>query len=143
MINNEIYDLVKSHKGCGWGLDKVSTAHGVHELIRLLKSSKGVEFAMDVDFLPLPILEKYRKQLEAENIFFDGNHKVVNPRFLLILGGQVEVDVNGYEVSTIYAKYGVVKLTAVENAFVTIEVKDAQVIKETIGNAKVREFAKC
>ncbi len=140
MINKEIYNLVKSHKGCSWGLAKVSTANTIHEMIRLLKSPKGVEFAMGEDFLPIRILEKYRKELEVENIFFDGNHKIVNPRFLLVLGGQVEVDVNGYEVSAIYAKYGVIKLMAVENAFVTLEVKDAQVIKETIGNAKVREF---
>jgi len=142
MMNNEIYNIVKSHKACGWGLMRIEEARNVKELVQILKTPKGVEFAMDEDFLSLSILEKYRKELEAENIFFDGSHSIVNPRFLLVLGGQVEVEINGFEVSSIYAKKGVLKLTAVENSFVTIEVKECLVIKEEIGNAKIREYIK-
>jgi len=54
----------------------------------------------------------------------------------------VNVEVNGYEVSQIYAKRATVKLTAIENAFVTVEIKGGQLIKEVFGNAKVREFQK-
>ncbi len=142
MFSQEIYNLVKNHKGCGWGLSKVATANGIQELVRLLKSPKGVEFAMDADFLTLEVLQKYRKELESEGIYFDGVHTVINPRFVLVLGGQVNVEVNGYDVSQIYAKRGVVKLTALENAFVTVEIKEGQLIKEVFGNAKVREFKK-
>ncbi len=142
MMNQEIYNLVKAHRGCEWGLSKVATANGVQELVRLLKSPKGVEFAMDTDFLTLKVLEKYRDELRREGIYFDGVHSVVNPRFVLILGGQVNIEVNGYEVSQIYVKRGVVKLTANENAFVTMEIKEGQLIKEVFGNAKVREFRK-
>lgn len=142
MINQYIYNLVKKHKGCGWGLERVTEAQSVTELVRLLKSPKGVEFAMDTDFLTLKVLQKYRGELESEGIFFDGVRTVVNPRFLLVLGGQVNVEVNGYEVSQIYAKRGVVKLTAIENSFVTVEIKEGQLIKEVFGNAKVREFKK-
>lgn len=142
MFSQEIYNLVKKSKGCGWGLSKVATANGIQELVRLLKSPKGVEFAMETDFLTLKVLQKYRKELESEGIYFDGVHTVINPRFVLILGGQVNIEVNGYEVSQIYAKRGVVKLTAIENSFVTAEIKEGQLIKEVFGNAKVREFKK-
>lgn len=142
MFSQEIYNLVSKHKACGWGLSKVATANGVQELVRLLKSPKGVEFAMDTDFLTLDVLNKYRSELEAECIYFDGVHTLINPRFVLVLGGQVNIEVNGYEVSQIYAKRGVVKLTALENAFVTVEIKEGQLIKEVFGNAKVREFKK-
>ncbi len=142
MINQEIYNLVSKRKACGWGLSKVATANGVQELICLLKSPKGVEFAMDADFLTIDILLKYRGELESEGIFFDGVHTIVNPRFVLVLGGQVNIEVNGYEVSQIYAKRGVVKLTAIKNSFVTVDIKDGQLIKEVFGNAKVREFKK-
>lgn len=142
MFSQEIYNLVKKHKGCGWGLERVTEAQSVVDLIRTLKSPKGVEFAMDTDFLTLQVLEKYRAELQREGIFFDGSHSVINPRFVLVLGGQVNIEVNGYEVSQIYAKRGVVKLTANENAFVTVEIKGGQLIKEVFGNAKVREFKK-
>ncbi|QQT44902.1 Uncharacterised protein [Sphingobacterium multivorum] len=142
MFSQEIYNLVKKHKGCGWGLQRLTEARSASDLIRLLKSPKGVEFAMDADFLTLEVLQKYRKELESEGIYFDGVHTVVNPRFVLVLGGQVNVEMNGYEVSQIYAKRGVVKLTALENAFVTVEIKEGQLIKEVFGNAKVREFKK-
>ncbi|MCW8314220.1 hypothetical protein K7A41_23545 [Sphingobacterium sp. InxBP1] len=142
MYSEEIYNLVKKHKGCGWGLERVTEAQSVADLIRTLKSPKGVEFAMDTDFLTLKVLQKYRKELESEGIYFDGVHTVINPRFVLVLGGQVNVEVNGYDVSQIYAKRGVVKLTALENAFVTVETKEGQLIKEVFGNAKVREFKK-
>ncbi len=142
MINQNIYDLVRNCKGCGWGLEQISKARSVSELILLLKSPKGVEFAMDADFLTIELLQQHRGELESEGIFFDGVHTVVNPRFLLVLGGQVNIEVNGYEVSQIYAKRGVVKLTAIENSFVTVEIKNAQLIKEVFGNAKVREFKK-
>lgn len=142
MNYQEIYNLIKKHNGCGWGLSMVATANGVEELVRILKSPKGVEFAMDNDFLPLNVMQKYRKELESADIFFDGAHTIVNPRFIMVLGGQVNVEVNGYEVSQIYAKRGTVKLTAIENAFVTVEIKEGQLIKEVFGNAKVREFQK-
>lgn len=142
MDRKEIYNLVKKHKGCGWGLERVEAAQSVGDMIRTLKSPKGVEFAMDNDFLTLEVLQKYRKELESEGIYFDGVHTVVNPRFVLVLGGQVNIEVNGYEVSQIYTKRGVVKLTAVEHSFVTVEIKEGQLIKEVFGNAKVREFKK-
>ncbi|WON94758.1 hypothetical protein [Sphingobacterium sp. UGAL515B_05] len=142
MFSQEIYNLVKKHKGCVWGLQRLTEARSASDLIRLLKSPKGVEFAMDADFLTLEVLQKYRKELESEGIYFDGVHTVINPRFVLILGGQVNIEVNGYEVSQIYTKRGVVKLTAVEHSFVTVEIKEGQLIKEVFGNAKVREFKK-
>ncbi len=142
MMNQEIYNLVSKHKGCRWGLSKVATANGIQELVGLLKSPKGVEFAMDTDFLTLEVLNKYRRELESECIYFDSVHTLINPRFVLVLGGQVNIEVNGYEVSQIYAKRGVVKLTAIENSFVTVEIKEGQLIKEVFGNAKVREFKK-
>jgi len=142
MINQEIYDLIKSHNGCAWGLSKVSSTNSVSGLVRILKSPRGVEFAMENDFLSLDLLERYRNNLEAEGILFDGVHTLVNPRFALVLGGQVNIEVNGYEVSQIYAKKGTVKITAVDNAFVTIELKDSLFKKEVFDNAKIREFIK-
>lgn len=142
MINREIYDLVQSHEGCKWGLGRLSKSKSAAEMIRLLKTPKGVEFAMQQDFLPLAILEKYRSLLEAENIYFDGEHTVVNPRFALIFGGKVTIELSDFQVSELYVKNASVTVIAKDYAFVTIEESNAEVAIEQYDKSRVREFLK-
>lgn len=139
MLKEEIYSLVKSHHGCDWGLNQIKQSKEVMDLIRLLKSPKGLEFVMTNDFLPLELLKKYKKELEGENIFFEGSYTLKNPRFVLILDGKVSIEINSFEASKIYAKDGVLILTTLGNAFVSIDSKKCRVIKEIHDSSKVIE----
>ncbi|QQT43348.1 Uncharacterised protein [Sphingobacterium multivorum] len=140
MLKEEIYSLVKSHNGCDWGLSQIKQSNEVSDLIGLLKSPKGLEFVMTNDFLPLELLKKYKKELESENIFFEGSYTLKNPRFALILDGKVSVEINNFEASKIYAKDGILMLRALDNCFVSLDVKNCQVFKEIHGNARVKQF---
>jgi len=140
MFSEEIYNHVKKHNGCNFGLQKISEATSIHDLIRLMKSPKGIEFIMQEDFIPLHILEKYELDLEKENIFFKGSHTVVNPRFLVLLGGQVSVEINNYEVCSVYAKRGILMITSMDYAIVMVELKDSELIQESFDQSKIKVF---
>lgn len=141
MISKKIYKEAESLGACSWGLEGIKNASSIQDLIRLLKTPKGLEFVLENDsFLSIELLEKYRDLLESENVFFDGIHKVENPKVLVVLGGHVEVEANGFSCCRIYSK-GSVRLFAYENAFVLTSIHcDGLVFSEVHGQAKVKEY---
>ena len=140
----EIYELAKKAGACSPGLRDIQNAKSVNDLIRLMKTGKGIEFIMDSNFLNRSIYEQYRSKLEKENIYFDGQQILINPRLVIVLCGQVDIEVNGFQVSQIYAKgSAVVNIVAHDNSYINIEIyQDAKVNIEIYEQAKVKEYRK-
>lgn len=140
----EIYELAKKSGACSTGLRDIQKANNVNDLIRLLKTGKGIEFIMESNFLTESIYNQYRAELEKESIFINGMHFLVNPSLVLVLGGRVDIEVNGFHVCEIYAKGdAVINIVAHDNAFVSIELyQNAQLTSESYGQAKIREYLK-
>lgn len=141
---DKIYMLAKNSGACAPGLKSIQAAENVADLIQLLKTQKGIEFAMDSEFLPFEVLEEYRSELEKESIFISGHHHVESTRLVMALGGQIDVKVDGFQVCEIYAKgISIINLVASDNAFVSIEsYGQAEVVINKSGNAKVKEYKK-
>lgn len=140
----KIYDLAKKAGACAPGLRDIQTSDNVNDLIRLLKTGKGIEFIMDSNFLTESVYNQYRSELEKQNIFFDGSHSLVNPCLVIALGGVMNIELNGFQVCEIYAKGdSIINLIACDNAFVSIEsYGQAKVVINKSGNAKVKEYKK-
>lgn len=140
----EIYELAKKSGACSPGLRDIQKANNVNDLIRLLKTGKGIEFIMESNFLTESVYSQYRVELEKENIYFDGKHSLLNPRLVVVIGGQVDIEVNGFQVCEIYAKgSSVVNLLAHDNAYVSIELhQDSKLNSEKYKQSKVKEYRK-
>lgn len=140
----EIYELAKKSGACSPGLRDIQKASNVNDLIQLLKSSKGIEFIMESNFLTESVYNQYRVELEKENIYIDGKHSLINPRLVVVLGGIVDIEVNGFQVCEIYAKgSGVINIIAHDNAYVSVETRqDAVLNTEKYEQAKVKEYRK-
>ncbi|MGA6117421.1 hypothetical protein [Sphingobacterium anhuiense] len=140
----KIYELAKKAGACSPGLRDIQKAKNVYDLIRLMKTGKGIEFIMESNFLTESVYIQYRSELEKENIFLDGQHSLVNPLLVIALGGEVKIEVNGFQVCEIYAKgSAVLNIVAYDNAYVSIELyQDAKVNIEKYGQSKVKEYRK-
>lgn len=140
----KIYNLAKNSGACAPGLKSIQAAENVADLIKLLKTPKGIEFAMDSEFLPFEVLEEYRSDLEKECIFINGHHHVESSRLVMAFGGEIDIKVDGFQVCEIYAKGNSnINLVASDNAFVSIEsYGQAKVVINKNGNAKVKEYKK-
>lgn len=140
----KIYMLAKRSGACAPGLKSIQAAENVADLIKLLKTPKGIEFAMDSEFLPFEVLEEYRSNLQKANIFIDGHHHLENTRLIIALGGEIDIKVDGFQVCEIYAKGdSIINLIASDNAYVSIEsYGQAKVVINKNGNAKVKEYKK-
>ncbi|MGJ1321447.1 hypothetical protein ACR780_02045 [Sphingobacterium faecium] len=143
-MDKEIYELAKKSGACSPGLRDIQKANNVNDLIRLLKTGKGIEFIMESNFLTESVYNQYRSELEKENIFLDGQHRLVNPRLVIVLGGEVNIEANGFQVTDIYIKgSSVVNIAAHDNTYVSIELRqDAKVNIESYEQAKVKEYRK-
>lgn len=140
----EIYELAKNAGACSPGLRDIQKAKSIFDLIRLLKTGKGIEFIMDSNFLTESVYNQYRSELEKENIFLHGQHSLVNPRLVVMLGGEASIEVNGFQVCEIYCKgSAVINLNAHDNAYVSIELyQESKVSIESHGQSKVKEYRK-
>jgi len=140
----EIYELAKKAGACSPGLRDIQKAKNVHDLIKLLKTGKGVEFIMESNFLTESVYNQYRSELEKENIFLHGQHSLVNPRLVVMLGGEASIEVNGFQVCEIYAKnLAVVNIVAHDNAYVSIELRqDVKLNIESYEQSRVKEYRK-
>lgn len=140
----EIYELAKNAGACSLGLQDIQKSKSINDLIRLLKTGKGVEFIMESNFLTESVYNQYRYELEKENIFLDGQHSLVNPRLVVMLGGEAIIKVNGFQVCEVYAKNSaVVNIVAHDNAYVSVELRqDAKVKIESYEQSKVKEYRK-
>ncbi|MBB2951961.1 hypothetical protein [Sphingobacterium sp. JUb56] len=140
----EIYELAKKAGACSPGLREIQNAISVNDLIRLMKTGKGIEFIMETNFLTKTVYNQYRSELEKENIFLDGPHKLVNPRLVIIMGDTIDIEISGFQVCEIYAKNSaVVNIVAHDNAYVSVELRqDAKVKIESYEQSKVKEYRK-
>lgn len=140
----EIYELAKKAGACSPGLREIEKTASVNDLIRLLKTGKGIEFIMDSDFLNASVYNKYRKELEKECVFLDGTHALKNPRLLILIGGSVDIEVNGFQVCEVYAKSDAeINIVAYDNAYVSVEIHGSAVLtSEVYGMAKLKEYRK-
>lgn len=140
----EIYELAKKAGACSPGLREIQNAISVNDLIRLMKTGKGIEFIMNSDFLTKCIYNQYQTDLEKENIFISGDRSLANPRLVIALGGTFNIEVNGFQVCEIYAKgSAVINLVANDNAYVSVELHGNSVVNiEKYDQAKVKEYRK-
>ncbi|MEI5984441.1 MULTISPECIES: hypothetical protein [Sphingobacterium] len=130
----EIYNAAYKAGACTEkGLKMISRANNVNDLIDLMKSPQGIEFCMKNQFPSLDLLNEYREQLESNNIYPKGTDKtIINPRFVIVFGGSITVQVDDFNVCEIYATNdSKVIVKASDNAYVSIELHHDSIAETT------------
>lgn len=138
-IKNIVTSTLSSKKMCGFGVDEAQNASSIQDLIDLLKSPKGIEFCMQKGYPKLKHLEAYEEVLLQNDVIISGKHNFSNPRLILVYGGDVTIEVDGFNISEVYATNDAkVKVVAKDNAYVAIEsYNQSEVVIEQLGSAKV------
>lgn len=104
------------------GLDIIKKANSVEDLISLMKSPQGIEFCMENQFPPIPMLMEFEAQLLKENIIVEGYHELINPEEVIVFGGEVVVNIDGFNICQVYAANNAkVVLRASQNAVAILE----------------------
>lgn len=126
------------------GLDLIENSNSVADWIQLLLSPQGVEFCMENQFPAVSVLAEYKDELERQHVFMEGEHYVSNPRKVVVFGGAVTIDVNGFEVCSIYATNDAqVTVRVRDHAYVTVELHhNATHTKEITGLGKIKIYRK-
>lgn len=141
----EIFELAKKAGACKKkGLDIIAGSRSVSDLIQLLLTPQGIEFCMENRFPSMGILQQYRDELTAQQVYIDGRHSVTGSAKILVFGGQVDIVAEGFDVVEVFATNDAfVNVVAKENAFVSVELRhDSRLEFERYGLAKVKEFRK-
>lgn len=139
----EIKDLViktlTSKNMCGFGVDEAQNAKSVQDLINLMLTPKGIEFCMQKGFPKVENLKAYEESLLQNHVVISGKHNISNPRLLLVYGGDVTIEVDGFNVSEVYVTNDAkVNVIAKGGCYIAIEnYKDSVVTVEKYDNAKV------
>ncbi|MEN5232290.1 hypothetical protein [Sphingobacterium faecium] len=60
----KIYELAKKAGACSIGLQDIQKSKSINDLIRLLKTGKGIKFIMESNFLTDSVYNQYRSELE-------------------------------------------------------------------------------
>jgi|GEM_PF-509617 len=121
------------------GLDIIRKANSVEDLIALMKSPQGIEFCMENQFPPIPMLMEFEAQLLKENIIIDGYYELNNPEEVIVFGGEVIVNIDGFNICQVYATNNAkVVLRASQNAVAIMEAHaESKVFSGSIDKSKL------
>ncbi|MEN5087663.1 hypothetical protein ABE426_14445 [Sphingobacterium faecium] len=138
----KIYELLKEACACDWALEELKRITTIGELIQLLKSPKGIEFCMENNFMSQELFDQYRIELEKEGVFFDGQHKLQNPRLVIAFGGQIDIDMDGFQVCELYGKNNAnISVYARDNAYVSAEIHGEATLNSAVSDeAIIKKF---
>lgn len=138
----KMYKLLKEACACDWALEQLKQITTTDELIQLLKSPKGIEFCMENNFVSQELFDQYRTELEKEGVFFDGQHKLQNPRLVIAFGGQIDIDMDGFHVCELYGKNKAnITVYAREHAYVSAEIHGEATLSSAMSDeAIIKKF---
>lgn len=121
------------------GLDVIRKANSVEDLIELMKSPQGIEFCMENQFPPIPMLMEYEAQLLKANVIVEGYHELNNPEEVIVFGGEVVVNIDGFNICQVYAtNNSKVVLRASQNAVAIMEAHgESKVFSGSIDKSKL------
>lgn len=138
-IKDIVINKLTAKNMCGYGVEQAQNADSAQDLINLMLSPKGIEFCMQKGFPQTKDLIEHKDILQDNNIIIEGEQTLINPRLVLVYGGEVTIHIDGYNVCEVYATNDAkVRVIAKENAYVSIEeYKDSIVNIERYDMAKI------
>lgn len=139
-IFEEILSAAQAAGACeDKGLAIIRKANSVDDLIALMKTPQGIEFCMENQFPPTPMLLEYEAQLLKNNIIVEGYHELNNPEEVIVFGGEVVVNIDGFNICQVYATNNAkVVLRASQNAVAIMEAHgESKVFSGSIDRSKL------
>lgn len=103
-MNNILEEAIKAGACEEHGLELIRKAKNIDELINILKTPQGIEFCMKNDFPSKDLLKQYKLELRKHNILIEGVNHLKNPQLVILFGGRVHINNEGYNVCEIHAK---------------------------------------
>lgn len=131
---DKIKEDVLNLGACRYAPDLMRADITVSEAISLMLQPECLEFCMEKDYPKIDIMKKYEHELINQGVFISGEHEC-NKRKIVIFGGDVKVNIKGFDISEIYVRGGSVHIVAEENSFAIVENWGGLVLHE--GNVKV------
>lgn len=145
-MQDKMKQLVMAHVtrdgACGYGIGEVMKAKGVHDLISLMLTPKGIEHCVKYQWPTFEMMLPYKDELERNGVYLTGSHGIVNPRLVVAFGGEVNITVDGYNVCEIYATNdAIIDVSASGNSFVSVELHHgSKLYSKVLDDAKLKEF---